>query len=70
MDKLKEDNKGITLIALVITIILLLILSAATINVIFSADGLFSKAVASKEEYKRSEVKDVISLAKVYVKEE
>jgi len=45
MKKTKEQNqKGITLISLVITIILLLILAAVAINLAVDSDGLFRKA--------------------------
>ena len=47
-DKFKRF-KGITLISLVITIILLLILAGVTINGIFNNNGLFSKVINSKE---------------------
>ena len=43
-------NKGITLIALVITIIILLILAGITINAITKENGLFSRAREAKEK--------------------
>ena len=42
------DNKGITLIALVITIVILIILATISMNLIFGDDGLISKAKLSK----------------------
>ena len=51
--KLKE--KGITLIALVVTIIILLILAGVTLNMAMSGDGLFSKARNAVEKYKKAQ---------------
>ena len=42
--KLKQDNKGITLIALVVTIVVLLILAGITISLVFSDNGIIKKA--------------------------
>ena len=49
VQKLKE--KGITLIALVVTIIILLILAGVTLNMALSGDGLFNKAKLSAKKY-------------------
>ena len=51
--KLKE--KGITLIALVVTIIILLILAGVTLNMALSGDGLFSRARQAAEKYKKAQ---------------
>ncbi len=48
--KLKE--KGITLVALVVTMIILLILAGVTINIALSENGLFHRAQNSAERYK------------------
>ena len=42
-------QKGITLIALVVTIVILLILAGITINMVFSEDGLIQKAQQAKD---------------------
>ena len=47
---MKNKNQGVTLIALVITIIVLLILAGVSMNVIFSDDNLFEKAQQAKEQ--------------------
>ena len=39
-----RQNKGITLIALVVTIVVLLILAGITINLILGDEGIFRKA--------------------------
>ena len=46
-----ENTKGITLIALVITIIILIILAGVTINLTLGENGIFSKAEQAKENY-------------------
>lgn len=44
MKKRDENTKGITLIALVITIIVLLILAGVAVSTAMSGDSLFSRA--------------------------
>ena len=53
VEKLKE--KGITLIALVVTIIILLILAGVTLNMAISGDGLFSRARNAADKYKKAQ---------------
>ena len=49
-EKLKITNeKGITLVALVITIVILIILATVTINMAFGEDGLIARAQQAKE---------------------
>ena len=48
--KVKNTNKGITLIALVITIIVLLILAGVSISMLTGENGVLTKATESKEE--------------------
>ena len=45
-----NKNKGITLIALVVTIIVLLILAGITINMLTSDNGIIKKALEAKQE--------------------
>lgn len=47
---LKEDN-GITLVALVITIIILIILAGVSINALIGKNGLIGRAKLAKEQY-------------------
>ena len=63
--KIKEDNKknylsqqGITLIALVITIIVLLILAAVTISAVFGENGLLKSIEIAREKTKIAEYKE------------
>lgn len=62
MNKIK--NKGITLIALVITIIVLLILAGVTIVTLTGENGLLGKASTAKEQTTIAEYKERIDLVK------
>ncbi len=64
MLKNKSKNiKGITLIALVITIIVLLILAGITINMMTSQDGILSKTILAKGKMNEAEIEEKIKLA-------
>ena len=56
MKEKQKNIKGITLISLVITIIILIILAGISINLILGENGLFSKAKQAKEEYLNAQV--------------
>ena len=58
-----ERKSGITLIALVITIIILLILSGIVIATITGENGLFTRAKQAKEDYYMSSAKEKLELA-------
>ena len=60
MQKLQE--KGITLIALVVTIVILLILAGVTLNIALSDNGLFNKAKKAVEDYKAASESEAISI--------
>ncbi len=49
MNKLKRQNEGITLIALVVTIVILIILASISVNLVFKEDGLIDKAKQAKD---------------------
>ena len=51
-----EKSKGITLIALIITIIVLLILAGVSISLVVGENGIIGRAVSSSE--KTNEAKD------------
>ena len=65
MNKLK-NTKGITLIALVITIIVLLILAGVTIAMLTGDNGLLTKAQSSKDKNDEASVEEKIKLAVMY----
>ena len=56
-----REKKGITLIALIVTVIILLILAGMSVSMI-SGEGLFQKAKTSTETYKKSASKEAIEL--------
>lgn len=55
MGQRKNLNKGITLIALVITIIVLLILAGVSIATLTGEDGILAKAKLAKERNEQAE---------------
>ena len=55
----KQKNKGITLIALVITIIVLLILAGVTIATLTGENGILTKAGEAREQTEIAEVKEL-----------
>ena len=56
-------GRGITLIALVITIIVLLILAGITINLTVGQNGILNRAQEAGKNYKESEVRENVELA-------
>ena len=66
MEKLKRrtslGEKAITLIALVVTIVILLILAGVTITMTLGQNGLFTRAREGAAAYNESEVRDDLSM--------
>ena len=66
MEKLKKrtslGEKAITLIALVVTIVILLILAGVTITMTLGQNGLFTRAREGRAAYEESEVRDDLSM--------
>ena len=66
MEKLKRrtnlGEKAITLIALVVTIVILLILAGVTITMTLGQNGLFTRAREGAAAYEESEVRDDLSM--------
>ena len=61
--KLKfESNRGITLIALVITIIVLLILAGISISMLSGDNGILNRAVQAKDATRGREVQETVTL--------
>ena len=60
--KIFTTQKGITLIALVITIIILLILAAVTIAALSGDNGILSNAARAKQETEKAEILEQIRL--------
>lgn len=61
MNKQKKTN-GITLIALVITIVVLIILAGVSLNLILGQDGIVNKAKQSSEENKKAQALEEMTL--------
>ena len=67
--KLRMSMKGITLIALVVTIVVLLILAGVSISMLTGENGIITQAKKSKDETTLGEIKEEINVAwgKVYM---
>ena len=63
MKRLRK-NRGITLIALIVTIVVLLILAGVTIYLVFGPNGIINKAQQADENTKISQVVEKMELAK------
>ena len=59
-----KNKKGITLIALVVTIVVLLILAGVTINLLLDENGIISKSKDAKIETRASQVEDEVGMWK------
>jgi len=72
--KIKNNPNGITLIALVITVVVMLILAGVAISVLIDGEGLFNKTRAAAEEYKSAaeeeteQVESLIDKINSYIK--
>lgn len=64
MNKLRviKNNKGITLIALIVTIVILLILAGVTIATLMGDSGIFSKVQTAKDETNRNQATEKMNL--------
>ena len=65
--KQTTNQTGITLIALVVTIVVLLILAGITISLVFGQNGVIKKAQDSKEQTAIGEMREKLEMAKVPV---
>ncbi len=59
-----KGESGITLIALVVTIVVLLILAGITISLVFGSNGVINKAQEANENTKIAQVREQLELAK------
>lgn len=57
-----ESNKGLTLIALIITIIILLILGGVSINLIIGENGILTRATTVEQTYNKGEVLEELNV--------
>ena len=63
ISKIKKDMKGITLIALVITIIVLLILAGVSIATLTGQNGILTQANNAKTQTTQSKAEELVTLA-------
>ena len=61
--KLLKSNKGITLIALVVTIVVLLILAAVSIAMLGGENGIITQAIEAKDKTEIADEKEKVELA-------
>lgn len=60
----KKDDKGITLIALIVTIIMLLILAGVSISMLTGQNGIINRAKQAKSKTRYATVKELVSIWK------
>lgn len=58
-----KNQKGITLVALVVTVVVLLILAGVTIVLVMQGDSIFGKATSAKTETNDKVVEDIVNMA-------
>ncbi len=63
--ELKKKTKGITLVALVLTIIVLLILAGVAISFTIGEEGIFRKAQDASKLYENAQENEMISLEEI-----
>lgn len=61
-EKLAKKNKGITLVALVVTVIVLLILVGVTINLVLNDEGIFKNAKSAGEKTKVEKAREMLEI--------
>ena len=60
---MKEKNKGITLIALVVTIVVLLILAGVSIAMLTGDNGIITQSQNAKADTEQAKVEEHVSVA-------
>lgn len=58
MEKILKEEKGITLVALVVTIIVLIILAGVSINLVLGENGIIAKAKLAKTESEKAKINE------------
>ena len=61
-EKRIQENKGITLIALVVTIVVLIILATVSINAVLGQNGIIGKAKQAKSVYEASRANEITAM--------
>ena len=68
MKETQNQEKGITLIALVLTIIVLIILAAVSVATLTGDNGILTKAQEARETTKKAEIDEQLRLAQLSAK--
>ena len=63
-----RKEKGITLVALVVTIIVLIILAGVTLNIVLDQNGIINKTQQAKEEWNEAEIEEKEAMLKAEAK--
>ena len=63
--KYKSQNKGITLVTLVITVVVMLILAGVAISAIINGEGLFNRVTQAEREHVKSSILEVVDMAEL-----
>ena len=58
-----KRSRGITLIALIVTIIVLIILAGVSINLLLGQDGIITRAKKGTEEYEKEAIREKVEIA-------
>lgn len=58
MEKLAKDKRGITLVALVVTIVILLILAGVSLNLVLGNNGIIKKSEKAREKYSNASLNE------------
>ena len=61
--KIEKFNRGITLISLIITIIILLILSGITITTLTGDNGILTKTKLAREQTEIGQEKEIVQIS-------
>lgn len=67
MIKWKENKRGITLIALIVTIIILIILASISIATLMEENGIISKSFIAKEEHTKEGIREKLNLELIHI---
>ncbi len=62
-NKIKNDEKGITIIALIVFVIILLVLAGSVLTIVFKNNGIFNFVNDTKDSLNVSEEKDKLNVA-------
>ena len=66
MERVQKIEKGITLVALVVTIVVLLILAGVSINLVIGENGLINKAKEAADATRQAAINDQIEINSLY----